>query len=226
MSVRIYAIPLGSSQCYLIQDQGTILVDAGPPKKLRLFTRALNDIPVDPSRIGLIVITHAHWDHIGSANEIKELTGAPLAVHQAERRCVEEALNPLPPGVTRWARAVGRVMTVAAPLIRVHAATVDLEIGTEGMALDDFGVAGRIVHTPGHSSGSVSVLLDTGDAFVGDLAMNRFPIRLGPGFPAFAEDSAQVKESWKLLLERGVKRIYPGHGPPFTADKIRRAVEL
>jgi glyoxylase-like metal-dependent hydrolase (beta-lactamase superfamily II) len=226
MSVRIYAIPLGSSQCYLIQDQGTILVDAGPPKKLRLFTRALKDIPVDPGRIGLIIITHAHWDHIGSAKDIKELTSAPLAVHQTERRCVEEALKPLPPGVTRWARAVGRVMAVTAPLIRVHAATIDLEIGTDGLALDEFGVAGRIIHTPGHSSGSVSVVLDTGDAFVGDLAMNRFPLRLGPGFPVFAEDPVQVKESWKLLLKQGVKRIYPGHGPPFTADKIRRAMDL
>ncbi|MBM4328455.1 MAG: MBL fold metallo-hydrolase [Deltaproteobacteria bacterium] len=226
MSVRIYAIPLGSSQCYLIQDRGAILVDAGPPKKLRRFARALSDIPIEPSRIRLIVITHAHWDHIGSAKEIRDFTAAPLAAHQAEKRCVEEALKPLPPGVTRWARAVGRVMTVAVPLIRVHAATVDLEIGPEGMALDDFGVKGRIIHTPGHSSGSVSVLLDTGDAFVGDLAMNRFPLRLGPGFPAFAEDMVKVKESWKVLLERGVKRIYPGHGPPFMADKIRRAMKF
>ncbi|MBM4327957.1 MAG: MBL fold metallo-hydrolase, partial [Deltaproteobacteria bacterium] len=69
----------------------------------KALVRALKDIPVDPSCIGLIVITHAHWDHIGSAKEIKEVTAAPSAVHQAERDCVEEALKPLPPGVTRWA---------------------------------------------------------------------------------------------------------------------------
>jgi glyoxylase-like metal-dependent hydrolase (beta-lactamase superfamily II) len=56
-----------------------------------------------------------------------------------------------------------------------------------------------VIHTPGHSSGSVSVLLETGDVFVGDLAMNGLPLRLGPGLPIFAEDLQKVKESWKML---------------------------
>jgi glyoxylase-like metal-dependent hydrolase (beta-lactamase superfamily II) len=72
--------------------------------------------------------------------------------------------------------------------------------------------------------GSVSVLLETGDAFVGDLAMSEFPLRFSPGLPILAEDMQKVRESWKLLLDQGVKMIYPSHGEPFPADVIRKAI--
>ena len=66
------------------------------------------------------------------------------------------------------------------------------------------------------------MLLDTGEAFVGDLAMNAFPLRFGPGLPIFAEDIHQVKDSWKKLLEMGVSRIYPAHGKAFAPDVIEK----
>ena len=66
--------------------------------------------------------------------------------------------------------------------------------------------------------------MDTGEAFVGDLAMNRFPLRLSPGLPIFAEDPAAVVESWKSLLELGATTVYPAHGKPFPAEVIRKAI--
>jgi glyoxylase-like metal-dependent hydrolase (beta-lactamase superfamily II) len=74
---------------------------------------------------------------------------------------------------------------------------------------------------PGHSSGSVSVLLDTGEAFVGDMAMNKFPLRLSPGMPIYAENSQLLIESWQTLMDEGVKTVYPAHGDAFSADVMR-----
>ncbi len=54
--------------------------------------------------------------------------------------------------------------------------------------------------------------------------MNGFPLRPGPGLPTAAEDLLSVKESWRLLLEGGAETIYPGHGRPFSAEVIRRAL--
>ncbi len=54
--------------------------------------------------------------------------------------------------------------------------------------------------------------------------MNKFPLRLSPGLPIFAEDFHQVKKSWKLLLDQGIKTIYPAHGKPFSADVIRKVL--
>ena len=70
----------------------------------------------------------------------------------------------------------------------------------------------------------MSVLLDTGEAFVGDLAMNKFPLRFSPGLPIFAEDQAAVVESWRSLLDQGATTVYPAHGKPFPAEVIRKAI--
>jgi glyoxylase-like metal-dependent hydrolase (beta-lactamase superfamily II) len=90
--------------------------------------------------------------------------------------------------------------------------------------LSEYGIPGRVIYTPGHSSGSISVLLESGDTFVGDLAMNKFPLRFTPGLPIFAEDEAKVKESWNLLLNLGARMIYPAHGKPFPAEVIEKAL--
>jgi glyoxylase-like metal-dependent hydrolase (beta-lactamase superfamily II) len=70
--------------------------------------------------------------------------------------------------------------------------------------LEKMGLAGEILATPGHSDDSVSLLLDDGSVFTGDLTP--------PGF-ATDENAETVMASWNLLLERGAKHIYPGHGP-------------
>ena len=65
------------------------------------------------------------------------------------------------------------------------------------------------------------MVLDTGEAFVGDLAMNGPPLRMGPGFPAFAEDPDLIESSWNRVVEAGGRTIYPAHGHPFPADRFR-----
>lgn len=224
MGINIYSINLGFDHCYIIQDKGTIMVDGGAPKKANKFANALAKISIKPEDIQLIVITHGHWDHIGSAMEIKELTGAKIAMHYLEKDWLEKSLKPMPPGVTTWGHIFGKVITMFLPLVHIPGTNVDIVIGDEGLSLDEYGIPGKVIYTPGHSSGSVSVLLEKGDTLVGDLAMNKFPVRLSPGLPIFAEDLVKVKESWKLLLDQGAKTIYPAHGKPFSADIIRKTL--
>jgi len=224
MNVNIYSITLGFDHCYIIRDKGIIMLDGGAPNKANEFAKALKKISIKPEDIQLIVLTHGHWDHIGSAKEIKELTGAPIAMHRLEKDWLEKSLKPMPPGVTPWGHILGKMITLFLPLVHIPGTNVDIVIGDEGLSLGEYGIPGKVIYTPGHSSGSVSVLLETGDALVGDLAMNKFPLRLGPGLPIFAEDSVNLMESWKLLLDEGAKMIYPSHGKPFSADIIRKAL--
>jgi glyoxylase-like metal-dependent hydrolase (beta-lactamase superfamily II) len=67
------------------------------------------------------------------------------------------------------------------------------------------------------------VLLDSGEAFVGDLAMNMIPLRLTPGLPIFAEQPALLQGSIERLLALGARTIYPAHGPAFPASVLERA---
>ncbi len=101
---------------------------------------------------------------------------------------------------------------------------VDIGFVADELSLDEYGIAGRIVYTPGHTAGSISVLLDSGEAVVGDMAMNSLPMRLSPGLPVFAENLSQLMESWRMILKQGVATIYPSHGGPFPADVMHKAV--
>jgi hydroxyacylglutathione hydrolase len=224
MSVNIYSIILGFDHCYIIQAEGTIMVDGGAPKMAKEFTKSIKKLSIKPGAIQLMIMTHGHWDHIGSAKEIKKITGAKIAMHKREKDWLEKSLKPLPPGVTPWGHVFKGFMTMFMPLVHIPSTEVDVVLGDEEWSLGQYGIPGKVFHTPGHSSGSVSILLEKGEVFVGDLAMNKFPLRLSPGLPIFAEDSAILKASWKMLLDHGAKTVYPAHGNPFSADIIRRAL--
>ncbi len=200
------------------------MIDGGAPNQVKQFKKGLARLSIKPEEIELIIITHGHWDHIASAKEIKTITGAKIVMHRAEKEWLERGLKPMPPGISNWGRIMSRLITIFLPLVHIPATNADIAIGDEGLSLDAYRIPGRIIYTPGHSYGSVSVLLETREAFVGDMAMNGLPMRLGPGLPIFAEDLARLKQSWRLLLDQGVKTIYPAHGKPFSADIIRKAI--
>lgn len=111
-----------------------------------------------------------------------------------------------------------------APERNIPGTPVDIVLTEDGLDLSSYGLAGRIVHTPGHTSGSVSVVLENGAAFVGDLAMSAKFLRLTPGLPIFGDDIATIHQSWQALLDFGAETIYPAHGPVFSADVFRKAV--
>ncbi len=195
------------------------------PRKANAFIRQLQATGLKPQDIQLIIITHGHWDHIGSAADIKELTGAKIAMHHREKDRLEELTQPPLKGVGAWGKFLSKTMAAAmTPFIHIRSAEVDIVLGDAAFSLDEYGIAGRIVSTPGHTTGSVSILLDSGEAIVGDMAMNSFPLRLSPGLPIFAENLPQLIESWRKLLEEGVKSIYPSHGGPFSPDIMRQAI--
>jgi hydroxyacylglutathione hydrolase len=87
-----------------------------------------------------------------------------------------------------------------------------------------YGIPGKNIHTPGHSSGSICVLLDTGEVFVGDMAMQAWFLRWKPGLPVLAEDLNQLVRSWKQLIQLGAKRVYPAHGLDFPIEVIREEI--
>jgi len=217
MATRIVSMDLGNTNCFVLQDKGTILIDAGGPKQAAKFKKELDQASIKPEDIKLILITHGHFDHIGSADEIKAMTGAKLAMHEADKENLEK-------GVTGWGRFLMSILNMLKSMISFPSSTVDIVLTDEEISLEEYGISGKVFPTPGHSAGSVTLLLDTGEAFVGDMAMNGLPRRLGPGLPAFAVDLPGLKESWKSLLDRGVKTIYQSHGKPVSVEDMRKAI--
>jgi glyoxylase-like metal-dependent hydrolase (beta-lactamase superfamily II) len=220
MGTETYTLSLGFVNCYLIRGEGTILVDTGTSNHAGTIVRKLDALSIEPTEIALILLTHGHADHTGSAAELRRLTGAPVALHRRENEWLEAGLSVMPRGVGVWGKIMAGMLRVVSPMMSPSPAPVDLALGDEGLSLEPYGISGTVLHTPGHSPGSVSLLLDSGQAFVGDLVMNGLPMRFGPGLPLFADDVEAVRKSVRLLLDKGARRIYPAHGRPFSADAL------
>ncbi|MCB0101902.1 MAG: MBL fold metallo-hydrolase [Anaerolineales bacterium] len=224
MAFSFYRIPLGICNSFLLRGEKTILIDGGALGGFPAFQRQLQTLKVDPKEIELILLTHGHWDHITCLADIQKLTGAKIAVHGRDQFMVETGEPPFPNGVTAWGKAMA---WSARGMLRPHLSPlkVDTVIPDSGMTLREFGIPGEVVYTPGHSMGHVSIILDSGDALVGDMAMNDWYLRLSPGLPVLADDIVLVVESWKKILPMGIKRIYPAHGMDFSVDVIQKEVE-
>lgn len=220
----IQIIKVGVDNCYIIKHDSMILVDGGMPGEINKFSKGLMDLGIDPKEIKAIIITHCHWDHIGCTKNIKDMTGAKVVVQKHEKSNLEKGEPATPPGVTRWGKILGTFIGSWGRKFSIEPCEGDIVIGEDDYSLKEFGINGKIVFTPGHSPGSISIVLDSGDAFVGDLAMNGPPLTIGPNLPIFAEDLTVLKDSWKKLVDMGVKRIYPAHGKPFPIEKLMKKI--
>ncbi|MBT2545749.1 MBL fold metallo-hydrolase [Streptomyces sp. ISL-44] len=209
-----------SINAYLLLGRRPVIVDAGTPGSGRKIYEQVAAHGVDPTDISLIVITHGHIDHFGSAAELHRLTGAPVAGHIAD-------LGPFRTGRVR------EPYLPTGPMSRLMARNKNLHVQAEPLEPDvlvrgethlrDFGIAARIMPTPGHTAGSVSVLTDQGDLVAGDLVANSF-MGLIPGRPAnppFHDDPLANLASLHKMLALNPTRLHVGHGSPLEPDRVR-----
>jgi ribonuclease/clavin/mitogillin len=176
---------------YWVVSAGTsrLLVDLGWPGTMGMMRANLDrmDIPLKEIRYGLA--THYHIDHAGLAQELKQ-AGVPLLVLDVQVHAI--------PLMKTWTKPQDNYVDIT-----THD-NVTISCSESRSVLERIGIPGEIVHTPGHSDDSVSLLLDDGSVFTGDLTHPRL---IGQ------EDEAVVSASWRLLRERGATRVYPAHGP-------------
>ncbi len=225
MSTRIARTRVGNTNVYFLRDRGTIVVDPGGPLREALAARAFRKIVAalgTPAKVDLIVLTHANFDHVGASPGLREMTGAPVAVHRAEADLLKTGRAVWPPGVTRWGKITRAALWPFTKGLALPVFDADVLIDDGGLDLEPYGVTGRIVHTPGHSPGSVSVVLPSGDAIVGDLVMG-FPLCLRPQLGIYAFEPELMPASWQRLVDLGVHTIHPAHGHAFPVSALSRA---
>jgi ribonuclease/clavin/mitogillin len=194
---RITIVNVGyRSTNYWVVSSGAsrLLVDLGYPGTMGMMRARLRRMDVPLTEIRYALATHYHIDHAGLAQELKQ-AGVPLLLLEAQVFAVSLMKS--------WTKPDDRYVDIT-----MHDNVV-IGFAESRSVLERIGIAGEILHTPGHSDDSVSLLLDDGSAFTGDLT---HPARVGP------EDPDVVTASWRLLRERGATRVYPGHGPVRAMD--------
>lgn len=226
MSLQIIPFQSSLNTCYILKDKGTVLIDGAWSGEADSFSNTLKKNDIKPDEIQLIIITHGDFDHLGGAKELQELTGAKIAIHEKDRENLEKGIFHWPEGVTPWGKMSRALFK---PFMKIKGAfpavKADIVLDDNGLSLKEYGVPGKIVYTPGHTFGSISVLLETGDAFVGCLAQNKAPFVLKPKLPIYAKDIDLLKKSWKTVIDMGAKTIYPGHGKSFPIEKILKYLD-
>ncbi len=213
---QVIPIPLGHVMAFLIKGQRSILIDTGVPGSGQKILNALAANGIAPKDISLILITHCHADHFGSLPMLKEQTGAKVAIHKLEAEMLTQGVNAeiCPVGL------MGHIFAVLTKLLvrsKVAGVKPDILIDRE-LDLAEFGVQGKVIATPGHTAGSISVILASGEAMIGDMLTS---FRKGVlNYPIFARDMTQVKKSLKLVLDHQPKQIYASHGGVFDAEVV------
>lgn len=174
---------------YWVVSAGTsrLLVDIGWPGTLGTMRASLERLGVPVREIRFALATHYHMDHAGLAEEIKR-EGVRLLVPDVQVAAI--------PAMKRWMKPQDRYVEVTMK------GSIVLSCEESRHLLGGIGIAGEVVHTPGHSDDSVSLLLDDGSAFTGDLPPE-----------AYAYDNPAAMESWRRLRALGARVIYPAHGP-------------
>jgi glyoxylase-like metal-dependent hydrolase (beta-lactamase superfamily II) len=211
-------ISLGTVKAYLIKGERSILVDTGYPGDAGKILKELTANSVSPHDVNLILITHGHHDHFGSALELRERTGAKVAVHRLEVEALRAGINKdlSPYGIKGH---FARLFSSDKPKTKGIVPDIIIE---QDMDLEEFGVKGKVIPTPGHTSGSVSVILDNGEAIVADLMMGQFIIRGAPAYPFYVYDISELRQSIKKVMALRPTKIYVSHGGPFDPEDITR----
>ncbi|HEV8411326.1 MAG TPA: MBL fold metallo-hydrolase [Gemmatimonadaceae bacterium] len=190
--MNIVNVGYDSTNYYVIgAGNNRLLVDVGWPGTLGKLLANLKRKGIATGEIKYLLATHYHPDHAGLVQEVKNS-------FKSVRLIVVEGQRDFIGGLKQWMKP------------EMHYVDIDLRDSTsvtlaESRAfLAKLGLAGEIIATPGHSDDSVTLILDSGDAFTGDLqGVSR----------ADELEVEAVTASWEKIRAKGAKMIHPGHGP-------------
>ncbi len=198
---NVHRIP-SMGNCYLIIEPELILIDTGLPRHAKRILAYITEVlRRKPSDLQMIILTHSHYDHIGNAEELRRLTQAKIATHTIEADVIEGKVPP--------PRSKSLLMRTFAPLVQVKPFPVDIKL-SEGQL-----IAGcTVVHTPGHTLGSISILHpSSGTMFCGDALRTPHGTLQGPS-EKFSADFAQACASVRRIAGLEFEVLLSGHGDP------------
>ena len=220
----ISRISHGMYNCFLVSCRGRhLLVDACRKGSWKNLCRELDEQGVSGGSLAGLVLTHTHYDHAENAAAIKERYNTKIIVHQKEADYVRKGENPVIHGtlpLTGWISDRLSHLYLSR-FFRYRPVDGDLMIA-DRYDLSPLGFQGYLLATPGHSPGSLSVILENEIAIVGDAL---FGVFRGSVIPPFAADEKLMAASWGKLLKTGCFVYLPAHGTARDREVLERQYE-
>lgn len=207
--IQVIPVRMGMVSAFLVRQDGVILVDTGPPGHEAVILEAMEKARIAPGDIRLILLTHGHEDHAGSAAGLRQRIGSPVAIHEKDAGKIRE-------GRQDCLKATGIAGILFGLLIgtgrekRFPSCEPDI-VFSDLLDLGPYGIQGRVIPMPGHTPGSSSLILENGDALVGDIMVPAIPSGK-PALPFWAENREEAERSIGKVLSFHPRRIFPAHG--------------
>jgi glyoxylase-like metal-dependent hydrolase (beta-lactamase superfamily II) len=230
--MKTIIISLSMSNVFLIPcAKGYLQVDTGYEHDYPLYCRNLAKAGIALESIRYLVLTHHHDDHAGFLNELTRDADIIIIAHEQAKVLLKTGKNDKTRGggyVNGFIKFVAGIKmrldpnwTLSFPPFTLREKDI-LLTGDNNQLLRQLGVAGQILYTPGHCIDHISVVMDNGDVFCGDAAANFLLWARTRYCTVFMTDMDQAYRSWQKMLGAGARTIYPAHGRPFPAEKLRR----
>lgn len=223
---EVIPINLGAVNVFLLRGKRCILVDAGYPGQHKKILNVLKKMSISPDCIDLIVITHGHWDHYGGAGALADITGAKILIHKQDADQMAQGHNGRVVATGILAAFMKKIVNRKVGMGKrsqkneiARQADIMIEAETD---LKPYGFNGKIITTPGHTGGSLSVLTARREVMIGDLLMAFVPG--GPRKPLFADDLKKIKTSLETLINMGGVIFYLSHGKRCHLNDIQKAL--
>ncbi len=214
----IYQILKGRSNSFLLnQDNQFILIDTGRKNLEKELFEKVDEI-LGKNKLSYLILTHAHFDHVENAKRLKEKYNCKIIAHQSEAEHLKEGNNPLPRGTNIITKFMINMLGKRAQS-RYKYDPFDPDILVDKIYdLSSLGFNGHIIHTPGHSKGGLSIIIDDQIAIAGDTIFGVFP---NSAYPPFADNTEIMIESWEKLIETQCKLFLPGHGKSISLQLLQ-----
>jgi len=208
---------LGSVNCYLIDNGANhILVDTGSSHKRIELEQELENAGCKPGNLELIVLTHGDFDHTGNASHLRNKFGAQVAMHKDDAEMVERGdmfANRKQPHFL-----IRKLINILSGFGTAEKFKPDIFV-EDGYDLMQHGFDANILSLPGHSKGSLGILMADGDLICGDLFENHEK----PSLNSIMDDPAAAISSLERLKKLEINTVYPGHGKPFLMKQFTQA---
>ena len=208
---------------YLLKGEQIILVDTGKPGMEQIIEQNLQKHGVQPKQVAHIILTHGHFDHVGTAAYFKQKYGTSIIVGGGdEQKCTHGKSNPY--RVTspqKW--LVKRVMRGKKDYTFFEPSVILQKYET--LDLNVFGIAAQAKVVGGHTEGSLIIKSDNKSwVIVGDLVRGSVvPLfHKTPRIHFFAENPTENNVLLRNLLDEGFMQLLPSHFGPLKAQRVRK----
>jgi hydroxyacylglutathione hydrolase len=218
---KIFRVLWVRCNCFLVSYKNKhLLIDTGRKNKWKNLSKALDQLAVSHNSLIALILTHSHFDHAGNAASVKERYKAAIIIHESEADYLRRGENPAIKGTIFITRLITDVLAKKRVLRYFNYKPAESDVLVEERYdLSNLGFNGYILHTPGHSPGSMSVIIEDEIAIVGD-AM--FGVFRGSVFPPYADDPKVMVKSWEKLLDTFCSIYLPAHGAGRSREVLQR----